>query len=119
MLLAFYLQNLLVHDVVLMEESHIGMSTVQSFKELFAGSPLIVQVKNRPPRELQRIPCIVTINQALTDSLISEEAEPIKKRIIEFKLYKPIINDYQPVICLHSWKRFCQMYVSNDPALIK
>ncbi|KAL5961048.1 Initiator protein NS1 [Taenia solium] len=49
---AFYLQNLLDHDVALMEEPHISMSTVQSFKELFAGSPLLVQVKNRAPRQL-------------------------------------------------------------------
>ncbi|KAM3171027.1 hypothetical protein ACTXT7_017438, partial [Hymenolepis weldensis] len=87
---AFYLQNLLEHDVALMEEPHISMTTVQNFKELFAGSPLVIQVKNRAPQELKRIPCIVTTNQALTDNLIDSEAEPIKRRIIEYRLYKPI-----------------------------
>ncbi|VUZ50892.1 unnamed protein product, partial [Hymenolepis diminuta] len=107
---AFYLQNLLDHDVALMEEPHISMTTVQNFKELFAGSPLIVQVKNHAPRELKRIPCIVTTNQSLTDSLIDAESEPIRRRIIEYLLYRPISNDYTPIICFHSWQTLCIRY---------
>lgn len=111
---AFYLQNLLDHDIALMEEPHISMTTVQNFKELLAGSPLMVQVKNHAPRELGRIPCIITTNQALWDNLIDAEAEPIKKRIIEFKFYKPITFDYVPIICYHSWKRLCAMYLNKE-----
>lgn len=107
---AFYFQNLLDHDVALMEEPHISMSTVQNFKELLAGSPFIVQVKNKPPRNLGRIPCIVTTNQALWDNLIDVEAEPIKKRIFEYFFYEPIINDYVPIICFHSWRELCNKY---------
>ncbi|VUZ50890.1 unnamed protein product [Hymenolepis diminuta] len=110
---AFYLQNLLDHDVALMEEPHISMTTVQNFKELFAGSPLIVQVKNHAPRELKRIPCIITTNQSLTDSLIDAESEPIKKRIIEYLLYRPISNDYTPIICFHSWQTLCIRYFNG------
>lgn len=107
---AFYFQNLLDHDVALMEEPHISMTTVQNFKELLAGSPFVVQVKNKPPRNLGRIPCIVTTNQALWDNLTDVEAEPIKKRIFEYFFYEPIVNDYFPIICFHSWKCLCQRY---------
>lgn len=107
---AFYFQNLLDHDVALMEEPHISMTTVQNFKELLAGSPFVVQVKNKPPRNLGRIPCIVTTNQALWDNLTDVEAEPIKKRIFEYFFYEPIVNDYFPIICFHSWKSLCQRY---------
>lgn len=111
---AFYLQNLLDHDVALMEEPHISMTTVQNFKELFAGSQLLVQVKNRCPRELPRIPCFVTSNQSQTDNLTDTEGEPIKRRIVEYKLYKPITNDYKPIICFHSWQNLCEMYLNNE-----
>ena len=107
---AFYFQNLLDHDVALMEEPHISMTTVQNFKELLAGSPFVVQVKNKPPRNLGRIPCIVTTNQALWDNLTDVEAEPIKKRIFEYFFYEPIVNDYFPIICFHSWKCLCHRY---------
>lgn len=111
---AFYLQNLLDHDVALMEEPHISMTTVQNFKELFAGSPLIVQVKNHAPRELKRIPCIVTTNQSLTDSLVDAESEPIKRRIVEYLLYRPIDTDYSPIICFHTWQTLCTRFFNNS-----
>ncbi|VUZ56482.1 unnamed protein product [Hymenolepis diminuta] len=110
----FYLQNLLDHDVALMEEPHISMTTVQNFKELFAGSPFIVQVENHAPRELHRIPCIVTTNQSLTESLIDAESEPIKRPIIiEYLLYKPTEIDYTPIICFHCWQTLCTRYFNG------
>ncbi|KAM3180155.1 hypothetical protein ACTXT7_016859 [Hymenolepis weldensis] len=102
---AFYLQNLLDHDVALMEEPHISMTTVQNFKELFAGSPMMVQVKNKPPQELQRIPCIITTNQALTDNLIDSEAEPIK-RLMPDPLFLGVVP--LGIAAFASFVRFCK-----------
>ncbi|VDL57863.1 unnamed protein product [Hymenolepis diminuta] len=101
------------HEVALMEEPHISMATVQNFKELFAGSKLLVQVKNKGPRDLPRIPCIITTNRALWDDLTDAEAEPIKRRIIEYLLFKPIRSDYKPIICFHSWRSLCQLLINK------
>ncbi|VUZ43727.1 unnamed protein product [Hymenolepis diminuta] len=92
---AFYLQNLLDHEVALMEEPRISMATVQNFKELLAGSKLLVQVKNRGPRDLPRIPCIITTNRALWDDLTDAETG---LGVAAFAVFTKLLKDYTDIV---------------------
>lgn len=55
----------------------------------------------------------ITTNRALWDDLTDAKSEPIKRRIIEYILFKPITSDYKPIICFHTWKSFCNLSINK------
>lgn len=83
----FFLMNLLNKTLALMEEPRITQITVNDFKELLGGNPFDIHVKHQKDERLERIPVLITTNNALTYYVLDADGKAILERCFYFKFH--------------------------------
>ncbi|KAL7645404.1 UNVERIFIED_CONTAM: hypothetical protein RMT77_003790 [Armadillidium vulgare] len=87
------LENLLDKNYGLYEEPDVPSRLSNTFKLLFEGTPIAINVKRNDSRTLQRTPMFISTNHPLEDSVCPTDKIAFRTRFKEFVFNSPIEHE--------------------------